>query len=109
MKADHILLAHIKYSILLNVKQPEWDIGQNGQTGRIVQRRDLRTDQSGPQTVLMSVLHGPIKAGTWIPDSKQCSNGLSEGVRRKIRNCINAKVGDFGCNDSTTTEIKGNS
>ena len=45
VKADHTMLAHTKYLILSNVKQLEWDIGQNGRTGRIVQRRDLRTDQ----------------------------------------------------------------
>ena len=43
----------------------------------------------------------------WSSCSKQCSNGISEGVRTKKRSCINANVGDFGCNDSTTTEIKG--
>ena len=43
----------------------------------------------------------------WSNCSKQCSNGISEGVRKKTRYCINAKVGEFGCNDSTTTEIKG--
>ena len=42
----------------------------------------------------------------WSDCSKQCSNGQSEGVRTKTRSCVNANVGEFGCHDSSTTEIK---
>ena len=42
----------------------------------------------------------------WSECSKQCSNGQSEGVRTKTRSCMNVNIGELGCNDSTTTEIR---
>ena len=42
----------------------------------------------------------------WSDCSKECDQE-GYGTRKKTRSCMNGNVGDFGCHDSSATEIIG--